>query len=180
MCWSEGHEAAEGVRLWLTPLLIKRSRLSSRGWAAFRLVRGWMVGLGGLEPPTSSLSAKYRDRCADGCFRRSHSTVGAEVKCSNDLQLSALPTRPERTDIALITADSVTRLRSFTAIYLHIHLHHATSASLSHLHQHFLTNLTHSRSPFLRLIALPSYHPNPRHDSPPVNAGPQRRYAPSP
>jgi hypothetical protein len=57
MCWSEGHEAAEGVRLWLTPLLIKRSRLSSKGWAAFRLVRGWMVGLGGVEPPTSSLSA---------------------------------------------------------------------------------------------------------------------------
>jgi hypothetical protein len=69
-----------------------------------------------------------------------------------------------RTDIALITADSVTRLRSFTAIYLHVHLYYATSASLSHLHQHFLTNLTRSRSPFLRLIALPSYHPNPTHD----------------
>jgi hypothetical protein len=35
------------------------------------------------------------NRCADGCFRRSHSPVGAEVKCSNDLQLSALPTRQE-------------------------------------------------------------------------------------
>ena len=78
-----------------------------------------------------------------------------------------------RTDIALITADSVTRLRSFTAIYLHIHLYYATSASLYHLHQHFLTNLTRSRSPFLCLIALPSYHPDPTHES---NA-PRRRLA---
>jgi hypothetical protein len=35
------------------------------------------------------------NRCANGCFRRSRATVGAEVKCSNSLQLSALPTRPE-------------------------------------------------------------------------------------
>jgi hypothetical protein len=35
------------------------------------------------------------NRCADGCFRRSRATVGVEVKCSNSLQLSALPTRPE-------------------------------------------------------------------------------------
>ena len=37
-------------------LLINRSRLSPRSWAAFPLVRGRMVGLGGVEPPTSSLS----------------------------------------------------------------------------------------------------------------------------
>ena len=35
------------------------------------------------------------NRCAADRLRRSHSTVGAEVKCSNGLQLSALPTRPE-------------------------------------------------------------------------------------
>jgi hypothetical protein len=54
-CWSESYEAAEGP----TPvdsLPINESRLSPRGWAAFSLVRGRMVGLGGLEPPTSSLS----------------------------------------------------------------------------------------------------------------------------
>src|SRR5215218_4368210 len=33
------------------------SRRSPRGRAAFRLVRGRIVGLGGLEPPTSFLSA---------------------------------------------------------------------------------------------------------------------------
>jgi hypothetical protein len=38
-------------------LLINWNRLSPRGWAAFPLVGGRMVGLGGLEPPTSSLSA---------------------------------------------------------------------------------------------------------------------------
>src|SRR5215207_4829095 len=35
------------------------------------------------------------NRCADWRFRRSRATVGVEVKCSNSLQLSALPTRPE-------------------------------------------------------------------------------------
>ena len=35
------------------------------------------------------------NRCADGRFRTSRATVGVEVKCSNSLQLSALPTRPE-------------------------------------------------------------------------------------
>src|SRR4030095_7262431 len=44
-------------------------------------------------------------------------------------------------------------------------LQHPTSASLYHLHQHFLTNLTRSHSPFLCPIALSSYHPNPTHDS---------------
>ena len=38
-------------------LLIHRSHLSPRGRTTFPLVRGRMVGLGGLEPPTSSLSA---------------------------------------------------------------------------------------------------------------------------
>ena len=38
-------------------LAIKRSRLSPRGGATFLLVRGRIVGLGGVEPPTLSLSA---------------------------------------------------------------------------------------------------------------------------
>jgi hypothetical protein len=51
--------------------------------------------------------------------------------------------------------------------------HHATSAPCYHPHQHFFTSLTPHPSPFLRPIALHSYHPNPTHDS---NA-PRRRLA---
>jgi len=131
----------------------------SRAWPGHPI----LIPRGGHRP-WGSYQQSTGNRCAEGRFSRSRSTVGVEVKCSNDLQLSALPTCRNRTDIALITADSVTSLRFFTAIYLRIHLYYATSASLYHLHQHFLTNLTRSRSPFLRLIALPSYHPNPTHD----------------
>ena len=44
------------------------------------------------------------NRCAAARFPRSRSTVGAKVKCSNSLQLSALPTHRNRADIALVTA----------------------------------------------------------------------------
>ena len=44
---------------------------------------------------TSSFQQNTGNRCAAGRFRKSRSTVGAEVKCSNDLKLSALPMRPE-------------------------------------------------------------------------------------
>jgi hypothetical protein len=52
-CWSDSHEAAERVRLRSTPCQSMGSWLSPRGWAAFPLLRGRMVGLGGVEPPTS-------------------------------------------------------------------------------------------------------------------------------
>jgi hypothetical protein len=105
------------------------------------------------------------NRCAEGRFPRSRSTVGAEVKCSNDLKLSALPTIQNRNAIALITATSCTTPGFYTAIYLHILPHHATSASLTPPHEHFLTNMTPHLSPFRSPIALPSYHSNPTHDS---------------
>jgi hypothetical protein len=60
------------------------------------LVRVHMVGAGGVEPPSSSAPANTGNRCADGPFCRSCSTVGTEVKCSHRVQLSALPTRSER------------------------------------------------------------------------------------
>jgi hypothetical protein len=46
---------------------------------AFPQVRAGLVGLAGLEPAASSLSAKCRNRCADGRSRRSRPTVEAEV-----------------------------------------------------------------------------------------------------
>src|SRR4030095_17078866 len=52
-----------------------------------------LVGAGGVEPPPSSVSAPTRNRCAAARFRRSRSTVGAEVKCSHRVQLNALLTR---------------------------------------------------------------------------------------
>jgi hypothetical protein len=51
--------------------------------------------------------------------------------------------------------------------------HHATSAPCYHPHQHFFTSLTPHPSPFLRPIALYSYHPNPTHES----SAPRRRLA---
>src|SRR4030095_6045197 len=49
----------------------------------------------GGQRPCGSYQQSTGNRCADGCFRRSRATVGVDVKCSNSLQLSALPTRPE-------------------------------------------------------------------------------------
>jgi hypothetical protein len=55
-CWPESHEAVEPGPKRIDSLLTHGCRLSPRSWAAFSLVRCLMVGLGGLEPPTSSLS----------------------------------------------------------------------------------------------------------------------------
>jgi hypothetical protein len=61
-------------------------RLSPGERAAFPLVRGLMVGLGGLEPPTSSLSGF----CPRACFRRI-----ASATCANDLPLETAGDRCE-------------------------------------------------------------------------------------
>ena len=54
------------------------------------LVKGRSVGLGGLEPPPSSLSANAGNRCAEGPFGTSRSTVEAEAMCSRGVQLGGL------------------------------------------------------------------------------------------
>ena len=51
---------------------------------------GWLVGLPGLEPGTSSLSANAGNRCAKRRSTRSLQTVGAEVMCSHGVQLCVL------------------------------------------------------------------------------------------
>ena len=112
------------------------------------------------------------NRCAAARFPRSRATVGAKVKCSNSLQLSALPTHRNRADIALVTA----ALQQYAKpLHRYLPAHTPLLCYLSIpllLHSHFLTNLTRRRSPFLCLIALSSYRPNPRHDS---SAGAVRR-----
>src|SRR5215218_9664225 len=51
-----------------------------------------MVGAGGVEPPSSSVSGNHRNRCATRRFPRSRPTVDGEVKRSPGVHLSALPT----------------------------------------------------------------------------------------
>jgi hypothetical protein len=65
-------------------------------WLAFALVRP-VVGLGGLGPPPSSLSAKYREPP----FPQVTLDRGVEVKCSNRVQLNALPTRSKPSPVLI-------------------------------------------------------------------------------
>jgi hypothetical protein len=96
--------------------------LACRDLASSNRVRGLLSGAGPQRepafPPVRAMWWACQDlnlgphpyqqstgnRCAAVRFPRLCSTVGAEVKCSNDLQLSALPTRRNRADIVLITA----------------------------------------------------------------------------
>ena len=75
-------------------------------WSSKCAGQVYVVGAGGVEPPSSSVSANYRNRCAAARFPRSRSTVGAEVKCSHSVQLTALLTRSSFTDTAPIIATS--------------------------------------------------------------------------
>jgi hypothetical protein len=74
------------------------------------------------------------NRCADGRFPRSRSTVGVEVKCSHSVQLSALPMRlePQRhqTDHRCLLHHAWPLHRHRPA---HTHPQNATSAPIQHL-----------------------------------------------
>jgi hypothetical protein len=135
-------------------------------WSSKCAGQVYVVGAGGVEPPSSSVSANYRNRCAAARFPRSRSTVGAEVKCSHSVQLNALLTRSSFTDTAPIIATSCsTPCLLHRALPAQTHSPHPTSAPYLHSHQHSRTNPTPHTSPFRSPIALHSYHPNPTHES---------------
>ena len=72
--------------------------------AAEALVRRGVVGAGGVEPPSSFVSANTGNRCARRRSPRSSPTVEAEGKRSLDVQLNALfrhfdPTAMTRDDL---------------------------------------------------------------------------------
>src|SRR5687768_8649993 len=117
-----------------------------------------LVGAGGVELPPSSVSAPTRNRCAAARFRRSRSTVGAEVKCSpHALQASLIPRRSSPPPAAHPT---------FVAP---IYQHKRTSTSYLSTSPTPSSALPYQADPAHRIfrspIALSSYHPNPTHDS---------------
>jgi hypothetical protein len=102
------------------------------------------------------------NRCADGCFCRSRSTVGAKVKCSLFVQLSVLFRTPRSRSCrphhsALCTP--VTRSTPpSTCTSAHNQCYFST-------HQHSRTNPAPAHLTFRSPIALLSYHLNPTHES---------------
>jgi hypothetical protein len=103
-----------------------------------------------------------RNRCTEASgLCRSRRTVDAKVKCSSTAQLrfpDALrdPLTPHQSFPSSALTPCSTPPSTWTSAHDH---------PRKHLHQLFLTSLTPHPSPFLRPIALSSYHPNPTHDS---------------
>src|SRR6266568_7516922 len=60
------------------------------------------------------------NRCAEARFRRSRPTVGAEVKCSPGVQLSALPMRLEPTDATPPLSPVLPYVLLRAAVYMYV------------------------------------------------------------
>jgi hypothetical protein len=124
-------------------------------WSSKCAGQVYVVGAGGVEPPSSSVSANYRNRCAAARFPRSRSTVGAEVKCSHSVQLNALLTRSSFTDTAPIIATSCS-----TPCLLHRALPAQTHSHILPRHPTYTLISTPAptqpRTPHLSVVPLPS------------------------
>jgi hypothetical protein len=81
---------------------------------------GWVWACQDLNLGPHPYQQSTGNRCAAGRFRRSHSTVGAEVMCSPSVQLNALPNavrsslRSRRSSLASAPTPHL------TAVYVHL------------------------------------------------------------
>jgi hypothetical protein len=127
------------------------------------LLRAGVVGAGGVEPPSSSVSANTGNRCTTARFPRSRSTVGTAVKCSHAaLRASVMPRRSSPPPAAHQSSDRRLPAQTHSNVYLST----LPIPSSAFPHQPDPAHRT-----FRSAIALLSYPPTPTHES----SAPRRR-----